>query len=59
MDRSKIIFTRRKKPPPPEIYSLHRKLAGAFLISKILSAKYNSKQVFDEIMDIVDSFSVK
>ncbi|UKJ87631.2 hypothetical protein MACJ_000067 [Theileria orientalis] len=59
MDRSKIIFTKRKRPPPPEIYSLHRKLAGAFLISKILSAKYNSKILFDDIMEIVDSLNVK
>eukprot|EP00375_Theileria_parva_P002911 XP_765592.1 ABC1 protein [Theileria parva strain Muguga] len=54
MERSNIIFNYRKRPPPPEIYSLHRKLAGAFLICKIISAKFNSKKLFEEVMEMSD-----
>uniref|UniRef100_A0A3B0MHF2 ABC1 family protein, putative n=1 Tax=Theileria annulata TaxID=5874 RepID=A0A3B0MHF2_THEAN len=54
IERSNIIFNHRKKPPAPEIYSLHRKLAGAFLICKIISAKFNSKKVFGEVMEMTN-----
>jgi len=39
----------RLKAPPPEVYSLHRKLSGAYLINMKLKARVNVKQLFEEI----------
>jgi aarF domain-containing kinase len=41
----------RLKAPPTEIYSLHRKLSGAYLICIKLKAKVNSKKMFLELYD--------
>lgn len=37
-------------PPPQEVYSLHRKLAGAYLINIKLKSKINLKKVFEKVI---------
>eukprot|EP01114_Cavostelium_apophysatum_P011966 TRINITY_DN26564_c0_g1_i1.p1 TRINITY_DN26564_c0_g1~~TRINITY_DN26564_c0_g1_i1.p1 ORF type:complete len:599 (-),score=100.77 TRINITY_DN26564_c0_g1_i1:9-1805(-) len=44
-----IMVKHRLTPPPIESYSLHRKLAGAFLICTRLGAVINSKKLFEDI----------
>ena len=39
----------RLKSPPREVYSLHRKLSGAYLICIKLKAKVNVKEIFDRV----------
>lgn len=39
----------RLKAPPPEVYSLHRKLSGAYLLNMKLKSKVNVKQLFEEV----------
>jgi aarF domain-containing kinase len=41
----------RLKPPPTEIYSLHRKLSGAYLICIKLKAKVASRTMFFNLYD--------
>jgi len=41
-----VMLKHRLKPPPMEVYSLHRKLSGAFLLSIRLGSKYNAKEIF-------------
>ncbi|XP_032685047.1 atypical kinase COQ8B, mitochondrial [Odontomachus brunneus] len=43
------IITHRLCPPPEEIYSLHRKLSGIFLLCAKLRAKIKCRDVFREI----------
>ncbi|XP_067011351.2 atypical kinase COQ8B, mitochondrial [Anabrus simplex] len=38
-------------PPPEEIYSLHRKLSGVFLLCAKLNVKVNCRVIFDEAYD--------
>ncbi|XP_026736104.1 atypical kinase COQ8B, mitochondrial-like [Trichoplusia ni] len=45
------ILTQRLCPPPEEIYSLHRKLSGVFLLCSKLRVKMNCRNMFHEIYD--------
>ena len=40
----------RLTPPPPEVYSLHRKLAGAFLICIRMGAKIECRDMLESVM---------
>lgn len=44
-----VMAEQRLTPPPDESYSLHRKVAGAFLLCTNLKAKISCKEVFDDI----------
>lgn len=39
----------RLKQPPREVYSLHRKLSGAYLICIKLKARVDVKKLFNEV----------
>ncbi|XP_053987221.1 atypical kinase COQ8B, mitochondrial isoform X1 [Hylaeus volcanicus] len=43
------ILNHRLCPPPEEIYSLHRKLSGVFLLCAKLQVKINCRDMFQEI----------
>lgn len=48
---SATMLRHRLKAPPPEVYSLHRRLAGAFLVNMKLRAKVTCQQMFNEVYD--------
>uniref|UniRef100_A0A182IX98 ABC1 atypical kinase-like domain-containing protein n=1 Tax=Anopheles atroparvus TaxID=41427 RepID=A0A182IX98_ANOAO len=45
-----VMIAHRLCPPPEEIYSLHRKLSGVFLLCARLDAKVDCKPIFNEVM---------
>lgn len=45
------ILTHRLCPPPEEIYSLHRKLSGVFLLCSKMKVKLNCRDMFQNIYD--------
>jgi aarF domain-containing kinase len=41
-----VMLKNRLKAPPPEVYSLHRKLSGAYLINMNLKSKIDARKIF-------------
>lgn len=44
-----VMLRERLCPPPPEVYSLHRKLSGLFLLSSKLEARFNCYGIWQQI----------
>lgn len=45
------ILNHRLCPPPEEIYSLHRKLSGVFLLCSKMKIKMNCRDMFQDIYE--------
>lgn len=45
------MLAHRLCPPPEEIYSLHRKLSGVFLLCSKLKSQINARDIFFKIYD--------
>lgn len=44
-----VMIRERLRPPPPETYSLNRKLSGAFLLCARLRANVNCRDLFANV----------
>ena len=45
-------------PPPPEVYSLHRKLSGLFLLAGKLDTQFNCYVIWQDISKKFKPFDV-
>ncbi len=50
--QARVFSKHRIQPPPTEVYTLHRKLAGAFLMCIKLGARVDCRGVLDEIREM-------
>ena len=48
-DLTGVMLRERLVPPPPEVYSLHRKLSGLFLLAGKLEAEFNCYHIWRDI----------
>ena len=46
---SSVMLRERLVPPPPEVYSLHRKLSGLFLLAGKLEARFDCRAIWLDI----------
>ena len=44
-----VMLKHRLCPPPPEVYSLHRKMSGLFLLATKLKAEINCFPIWEQI----------
>ena len=44
-----VMLKNRLCPPPPEVYSLHRKMSGMFLMASKLKAQINCSKIYREV----------
>lgn len=45
------MIAHRLCPPPEEIYSIHRKLSGVFLLCSRLNVKFNARPFYEQIVN--------
>jgi len=55
-DLSAVMLKERLCPPPPEVYSLHRKLSGLFLLAGKLDAQFNCYVIWQDIRSSFRTF---
>ena len=48
-DKTAVMLKERLCPPPQEVYSLHRKLSGLFLLAGKLNAEFNCYVIWQDI----------
>lgn len=48
---AEIMLTHRLCPPPEEVYSLHRKLSGVFLLCSKLKVSLNCREKFTKLYE--------
>ena len=46
---SSVMLRERLVPPPPEVYSLHRKMSGLFLLAGKLEASFDCQQIWRDV----------
>jgi len=56
---SGVMLRERLCPPPPEVYSLHRKLSGLFLLAGKLDSRFNCYQIWRDIRSAYRPFPLK
>jgi len=57
-DLSGVMLKERLCPPPPEVYSLHRKLSGLFLLAGKLDSQFNCYSIWKDIRTNFRPFDV-